>query len=276
MMLRFIFFVLLIHLTTGCASFWGMFSRHDEVKPPPEAAPVQVDNSPKRTTRKSLEEESMLGEDSGSLWVGRGQASYLFTNNNFRIIGDIVNVKLEGYPIEQIQTKANVISKLLAEILNEQRQEIKLKQDELKKQLDPEQQNKQKDDGANILIRGLAAIGSNPTEEKKGPTVQELESDLKKSEKDLEKIGKEEQEIKDLQKQREFPIKSVVARIVEIQRDGNYKIKSETPFLIGKREYKLLVMGVIRREEFEEKGISAEILVDPTFDIISEKKSEAL
>jgi len=262
-----IFFILVLSQVTGCA----LFQRHDDPAPAPEAKPVQVDNSPKRTTRKSLEEQSMLGEDSGSLWVGRGQASYLFTNNNFRIIGDVVNVKIEGYPKEQIQTKANVISKLLAEILHDQRQEINLKQDELRKQINPDP--KLEEVQPHFLQRGLASIEGKTDPNAK---LEDPEILMKRNDAQLEKIGKEEQEIKDMQKAREFPIKSIIARIVEVERDGNYKIRGETPFLIGKREYKLLVVGTVRREEYQEKGISAEILVDPTFDIISEKKAEAL
>jgi flagellar L-ring protein FlgH len=254
---------------TGCASLMDYFKRHDEVAPPVvTTAPAAVDNSPKRTTRKSLEEQSMLGEEAGSLWVGRGQASYLFTNNNLRLIGDILPVKIEGYPKEQIQTKANVISKLLAEILNEQRQEIKLKQDELKKQMEPDPAKEQEQ--SNFLQRGLASVGTkdNPTEAPPDPAVE-----LKKSEKQLAKITEEESEIKDLQKAKEFPIRSIVTHVIEIQKDGNYRVKGEQPFMIGKREYRLLVMGTVRAEQYEEKGISAEILVDPVFDIISEKKS---
>lgn len=253
---------------TGCTHI----RRHDE---PVAPAPVQVDNSPKRTTRKTLEEQSMLGEDSGSLWVGRGQASYLFTNNNLRIIGDVVDVKLEGYPKEQIATKATVIAKLLAEILNDQRQEIKIKQEEWKKQMLPVDP-KLKESQPNFLQRGLASVAGKEKVDPNAPALEDPEILLKKSEVQLEKLNKEEAEVKEVQKAGEFPIKSVVARIVEIQKDGNYKIRGETPFLIGKREYKLLVMGTVRRDEYEEKGISAEILVDPTFDIISEKNSGAL
>lgn len=65
-------------------------------------------------------------------------------------------------------------------------------------------------------------------------------------------------------------------RIVEIQKDGDYRVRGEQPFMIGKREYKLLVMGTVRSEDYNEQGVSAEVLVDPVFDIISEKKTEAL
>jgi flagellar L-ring protein precursor FlgH len=215
----------------------------------------------------------MLGEDSGSLWVGRGQASYLFTNNNFRIIGDVVNIKLEGYPAEQIKTKVTVIAKLLAEILNDQRQEIKIKQEEWKKQMEPPDPKKQ-ESAPNFLQRGLASIKGDNKVDPNAPPPEDPEILLKKSEAQLDKIGKEESEIKDLEKAREFPIKTVIARITEVQKDGNYIVRGEQPFLIGKREYKLLVMGTVRREEYNEKGISAEILVDPTFDILSEKKGD--
>lgn len=264
--------LLIMLMCSGCASLMDWFKRHDEVVVTSSAA-APVDTGPKRTTRKSLEEESMLGESSGSLWVGRGQASYLFTNNNQRLIGDILNVQIEGYPKEQIQTKATVISKLLAEILNEQRQDIKVKQEELKKQMLPPDPQKT-DDGSNPFLRGLASVNA----DEKDPNAAQVDPvvEMKTTEKQLKKISEEEEEIKGLTSAKDFPIKSVVTRVTEIQKDGNYRVRGEQPFMIGKRDYKLLVMGTVRAEDWEEKGVSAEILIDPVFDIISESKGGAL
>ena len=123
--------------------------------------------------------------------------------------------------------------------------------------------------------RGLASLfgAGGEDEEEEGPNPAVL---LKEQDKQLKKIGDEEAEIKGLSKTKEFPIRSVTTRIVEIQKDGNYRIRGEQPFMIGKREYKVLVMGTVRSEEYNEKGMSAESLIDPVFDVISEKKSEAL
>lgn len=254
---------LAVWFCSGCASFWDLFKREQALSVrAPESTPAAEPH--KRVTRRSLEEESMLNESSGSLWVGRGQASFLFANNNYRMIGDLLNVSLEGYPKEQIQTKANVISKLLSEILNEQRQEIKLKQEEIQKKITPPTEAPQQ---SHFLQRNLASNEADPNQPQVDPQVE-----LKQTEKDLKKINEEEEEIKGLQKGKEFPIRAVPTRVVEIQSDGNYRVRGEQPFMIGKREYKVLIVGTVRAEEYNEKGVSAEILLDPIFDIISDKK----
>jgi flagellar L-ring protein FlgH len=263
--------VILFFNIVGCASLANLFRRHDEVVAP-VAQEKKAEPEKSRTTRRSLEDESMLYEQSGSLWVSRGQSSFLFANNNQRLLGDLLEVRLEGYPKEQIQTKVNVIAKLLSEILNEQKQEIKVKQEELKKQMTPENQELREQE--RVESRGLASLFGTPEEEAEaGPDPAMV---LKQQEKELKKIGDEEDEIKGLSKSKEFPIRSVPTRIVEIQKDGNYRVRGEQPFMIGKREYKLLVMGTVRAEEYNEKGMSAESLLDPVFDVISEKKGEAL
>jgi flagellar L-ring protein FlgH len=248
---------------TGCASW---FERAPEFKEESVTAPPSPEKT--RTTRKSLEEESLLGESTGSLWVGRGQQAYLFTNNNQRLLGDLLNVNLEGYPKEQIQTKITTISKLLAEILGEQRQEIEFKQNEIKKQLGtPEEQPAAEAPS----VRGLASTESSAVEGD-GPNPEILQQQLNQNAKELKKISAESEEIAQLKKATDIPIKSVPTRIMEVQRDGNYRVRGEQPFMIGKREYKLLVMGTVRAEDFNEQGVSAEALLDPVFDIISDKK----
>lgn len=269
MILRTIAIFILLTLT-GCATLSEWFSRREE--PQQEVAPVaEVPSNDKRTTRKSLEDQSLLGEGTGSLWMGRGQQAYLFTNNNQRLLGDLLNVNIEGYPKEQIQTKINTISKLLAEILGEQKQEIEFKQNELKKKLEPEASPEpgSKDPA---FLRSLASVD----EDGEGPSAAEIQKELKQNEKQLKTIGDESAEIAQLKSAKDLPIKSIPTRIVELQKDGNYKVRGEQPFMIGKREYKLLVMGTVRSEDYNEAGVSAEILVDPVFDIISEKRAEAL
>lgn len=272
--MRQIAFLLLILMSfAGCSTLADLFRRHNDVVPPVKEE-KKAEPEARRTTRRSLEEESMLYEQSGSLWVSRGQSSFLFANNNQRLLGDLLEIKLEGYPKEQVQTKVNTIAKLLSEILNEQKQDIKLKQEELKKQMSPEFKEQQENE--KVESRGLASLFGGGDEEEEKPVGPTPEEQMKEQEKVLKKIGDEEEQIKGLAKNKEFPIRSVATRIVEIQKDGNYRVKGEQPFLIGKREYKLLVLGTVRSEEYNEKGMSAESLIDPVFDIISDKKSEAL
>jgi flagellar L-ring protein precursor FlgH len=46
--------------------------------------------------------------------------------------------------------------------------------------------------------------------------------------------------------------------------------------LIGPREYKIIVTGIVRAEDFNEEGISATKLLDSKFDIVSARRKEDL
>lgn len=76
-------------------------------------------------------------------------------------------------------------------------------------------------------------------------------------------------------KDSEFNVKNVPTRIVERTVDGNYRVKGDQPFMIKGREYKVIVTGIVRAEDFNEEGIVASKLLDPKFDIVSVKRAEA-
>lgn len=67
----------------------------------------------------------------------------------------------------------------------------------------------------------------------------------------------------------------VQTRIIERLADGNYRIKGQQPFMIGKRDYKVLVVGIVRPEDYNDEGISSSKLIDPQFDVVSIRKKEA-
>src|SRR5262249_23314272 len=73
----------------------------------------------------------------------------------------------------------------------------------------------------------------------------------------------------------ELSVKIVPTRIVERTLEGNYRIKGYQPFMIGTREFNIIVTGIVRAEDFNEEGISATKLLDPKFDIVSARKAEA-
>lgn len=74
-------------------------------------------------------------------------------------------------------------------------------------------------------------------------------------------------------KNKKFDVKVVPSKIVQITKDGSYIVQGEQPFMIGKREYKLMVKGIVRQEDFDDQGISAETLLDPDFDIVTNRKT---
>lgn len=73
----------------------------------------------------------------------------------------------------------------------------------------------------------------------------------------------------------DFSVKTVPTRIVERMIDGNYRVKGSQPFMIGPREYKVIVTGIVRAEDFNEEGIGAQKLLDPKFDIVSVRRKDA-
>ena len=71
-------------------------------------------------------------------------------------------------------------------------------------------------------------------------------------------------------------VKTVPTRIVEKLPDGNYRVKGNQAFMIGQKEYKVIVTGVIRAEDFNEDGIDSGKVLDPRYDIVSNRRSLSL
>jgi flagellar L-ring protein FlgH len=190
----------------------------------------------KKMTKSRMEEESELQASAGSMWVMEGQGAYLFSQNKSRREGDILNVKVEGAAQKQIETKVAVIKKLL-------------------KQLEEEEAKAKEQEQNTIPQQGLAAADDKT---KKPEAAARAPASEKKPE----------------EKEEPLEIGAVPTRIVERQPDGNYRIKGAQPFMIGKREYKVIVTGIIRPEDFNDDGVSSSKLLDPQFDVVSVRRSQ--
>ena len=226
---------------TGCATMNDLLGPFDaEEKNPPldaiKTAPrysdntnmgVPTDRQYKRMTKNRMEEESDLGANAGSTWVMEGQGSYLFAQNKMRRDGDLLNVKLDGPAMKQVETKVSVIKKLLKQ-LEDQEKQTELNNN-LAQSADP--------------ARAPAAekpVADAPKEDDKG---------------NLDEV------------------QNVPTRLVEKMADGNYRVKGQQPFMIGKREYKVIVTGLIRPEDFNDAGISSDKLLDPQYDVVSIRRN---
>lgn len=219
---------------SGCASFGKSLKEFlgGNVEPKKSASQKpevvgKVDKNKKylRTDHRTLQEKSQLGADSGSLWMERGQSSYLFAQNTNRLIGDLVNIEIKGHPKKQIETKVAVINDLIDRIQSQ------------------------------AEARKLASEGRGDQKPKAPqPTAPAPGAEAGKDD------GKDS-----------FSVKTVPSRITEILKDGSYLVEGDQPFMIGKREYKLVVKGIVRQEDFDENGISAEALLDPKFDIVTNR-----
>ncbi len=222
---------------TKQASTMTKFSDGGEVSP-------RVRRQYKRTTKETLRDQSALDAKSGSLWVMEGQGAYLFSSNVIRLVGDPLAVQLDGDPKDQLQSKVTVIKKLLAKI--EERQKARLRNP-----------------------AGANAATANPTEE-----TAEAKDEKTKDKKDKAAKAAPEQEKSKEELLADFNVKNVPTRIVERTLDGNYRVKGTQPFMIGSREYKIIVTGIVRAEDFNEEGIVSSKLLDPKFDIVSARRKE--
>lgn len=197
----------------------------------------------RKMNRQRMEEEAELHSGAGSMWVMEGQGAYLFTQNKARREGDILNIKIEGPAQKQIETKVGVIKKLLKQLEEEEQKAREMEQ----MKNDPK-----------------LAEGQTPAPGPDGKTPAPVAQRAPAS---VAPAGKEE-------KDEPVQIDAVSTRIVERQPDGNYRIKGQQPFMIGKREYKVLVTGMIRPEDFNDEGISSNKILDPQFDVVSLRRKE--
>jgi flagellar L-ring protein precursor FlgH len=168
-----------------------------------------------------------------------GQGAYLFSQNIMRMIGDPLGVRIEGESKEQLESKVKIINELLNRLAERRKMEE----------------------------RRLAAAQA------EGAKVEGGESSTKEdsAKNETTKNEKPKDDTASV-----FPVKTVPTRIIERLVDGNYRVKGSQPFMIGKREYNVIVTGIVRAEDFAEDGVSSAQLLDPKFDIVSKKKREEL
>jgi flagellar L-ring protein precursor FlgH len=247
-------FMLIFSLSqTGCASFGQKLKAFLGGHPAPAPVAARTNDAPvysetpnyinsprrqyRRVTKQSFEEDAHLGEKSGSLWTMEGQGAYLFSQNIVRMIGDPIGIKIEGEPKEQLGAKVDVIRKLLAKL--EERQQARLREPASEGAPDAAPKAEGGDDKAKDKAQAAAKPAAPP-----GPP-------------------------------EDFSVKTVPTRIVERMIDGNYRVKGSQPFMVGQREYKVIVTGIVRAEDFNEEGLSATKLLDPKFDIVSVRRKDA-
>ena len=201
---------------------------------------VSNDKQYRRMNRQKFEEDADLKADAGSLWVMEGQGAYLFSQNQMRMVGDLLNVKIEGSPKSQLQTKVKVISKLLDRL-------------------------------ENPPVRGLASqtpAAGGGSQTSPAPGAQPGANGQPAAGAEGAVAGAEQAK----GDSSPFGVQVVPTRIVEQLKDGSYRVKGMQPFMIGKREYKVIVTGIVRSEDFDDAGIEASKLLDPQFDIVSSRK----
>ena len=196
----------------------------------------------RRMNRQRFEEDAEVRSNAGSLWVMEGQGAYLVSQNNQHLVGDMLNVKIEGTPKSQLTTKVKVISKLLDKLDHPDPPRL------------PAHQNGQAAPAAATAGQppapgapGAAAAAATPAPQ---ATPEPAKAEA------------------------QFNVQAVPTRIVEMLKDGSYRVKGSQAFMIGKREYKVIVTGIVRPEDFNtDDGTNSSKLLDSQFDVVSTRKA---
>jgi flagellar L-ring protein precursor FlgH len=257
-----------VMLLSGCTSFGKKMKAYfagEQEKKPEVAKQINETGEPfdrdsmgqipprqyGRMTREKFESEAQVGPRSGSLWRNEGQGAYLFAENNFRLVGDLLSVKLDGAPKEQLVSKAKIIRDLWKK-LDSQRSPASAKG----KQGGPAPAAGG-DTPAPAPAPAATADGKSP---EGGAPAQ---------------AGVNPDEIDANSEEKPLAVEVVPTRVVGRTADGNYKVEGSQSFMIGKREYKVLVAGIVRAQDFNDEFVGATRLMDPKFDIVSTKKTPA-
>lgn len=190
------------------------------------------DRKYRRVTKDNFGDDEGLEESSGSLWRKEGQASYLFSQNNLRLMGDIINVDVEGKAADNLGAKLAIIKQNLARI-----------------------ENPKPARGSNAANkdRQPAAEGTNPGAAPAPAT--DAASDEAKAREIAEK-----------------KFDSVPCRITERNPDGSYRVKGQTPVYVGRHEYRLIVTGLVRPDDVTSDVIGSSKLIDGKFDLVASNK----
>ena len=172
-----------------------------------------------------------------------GQGAYLFAQNVVRMVGDPIGIRIEGDPKDQLSQKSQVIGDLLKQLEDRRRRATQQRLG-----------NNSKEGGNKTAEASAGQPGADPA------AVAAANS---------QGVGRAPAST-----EKDFSVKSVPTRIVERLVDGNYRVRGTQPFMIGNREYRVIVSGIVRAEDFNEEGISSTQLLDPNFDIVSSKSTE--
>ena len=71
-------------------------------------------------------------------------------------------------------------------------------------------------------------------------------------------------------------LEPIMARIIERLADGAYRVRGQRLIMVRDKEFKVLVTGMIRPEDFSDQGISSNRLLDSDVDVLSVRKKKSL
>lgn len=66
----------------------------------------------------------------------------------------------------------------------------------------------------------------------------------------------------------------VPTKVVEKMNDGNYRVRGYQTFMLGSRQFKVVLTGIVRPDDFSDEGISSNKLIEPEVDVLSVRKNK--
>ena len=232
-------------LISGCAGMQADQSLQSAQTPMRSQGQMATDSgglvNPKyeRITNEILKSRSRLDDQAGSLWSREGQGGYFFSPNRLRREGDSLMIELDGSPKKTLDTKFQVIKKLIAQLEASQRALASSNEDSTADNPtnNPAAQNESAPEAATTASASLAE--PEPVKAEAGDSLD---------------------------------VKTVPSKIVERITDGSYRVRGGQSFMIGSREFKVIVTGVVQSDDLKSDGVLASRLLDPQFDIVSVRK----
>lgn len=227
------------------------------------------DRQYKRMTRERMEEESSLNSAAGSLWKMEGQTSYLFAENKHRREGDPTTIKLEGAAFKFVENKAQVVSELLTQL-----DEQKRVHDEEERKAEAERQRLAQVEAEKKLRAERIAKGEivvDPLDEQQANVEAKLDGEYRlpasvaPAPVAAKKAVEEKIDLKD--------IENIPAKIVERMADDTYRIRGQQYLTIKKKPYKLIATALIRAEDFNDRSVSSNKLLEAQYDLVHVKRA---
>jgi flagellar L-ring protein precursor FlgH len=68
-------------------------------------------------------------------------------------------------------------------------------------------------------------------------------------------------------------VASISAKITDRTPDGMYRIKGSQPLMIDDKEFKVIMTGVLKPDDYNDEGVSSNKLIDPQYDVVSIRRS---
>lgn len=65
----------------------------------------------------------------------------------------------------------------------------------------------------------------------------------------------------------------IPAKITEKTPDGLYRVKGSQPLMIDDREFKVILTGLIKADDYTDEGVSSSKLIDPQYDVVSIRRN---